>query len=261
MQNGAKENEIDFQTKQQPMFDFVSSIQYPKNSFVIGANLGPMFSDDYPARITNTFKNYAHVTLRDYSSYCLVSNLSNVQYAPDVIFMAPQPPQTSAQENVVISVIDIARHSNNPNVHASYYALLRDTIIAFTSMNIAVVLVAFCKREGDESAIRHLMDMLPDSSLVSTHFYNGDIRATLSVISNASFVVASRFHSMILGISFGKPIFPISYNCKTENYLNDLNFGGNYATLSTLSETSFSDILYNYKNCIVTDCTYTVNVN
>ena len=97
--------------------------------------------------------------------------------------------------------------------------------------------------------------MLPEGTRITTHFYNGNIGKTLEVFSKASFVIASRFHSMILGISFGKPVFPISYNCKTINYLNDLHFAGKYATLSSLFEITSEDVLYNYEKYIVTECT------
>ncbi len=255
MQHGAAKDEFDFQTNLKPVFDFTSQPQSTGKSFVIGANLGPIFTKDYAEKMKHTFMEYTHVCLRDYSSYCLVDDLPHVQYAPDVIFLAPQPRATTDIENVVVSVIDISNHTKSTTVIESYFALLRDTIAKLQAEKIPITLVSFCKGEGDENAIHHLMNMLPDDTGVSTHFYDGNIERVLALFSNASFVIASRFHSMILGISFGKPVFPISYNCKTQNYLNDMGFNGRYATFSTLVDTTCEDVLYNYKNRIITDCT------
>lgn len=67
-------------------------------------------------------------------------------------------------------------------------------------------------------------------------------------------MIGSRFHSVILGILYGKPIFPVSYNCKIENYLADLRFQGKYATLDQLPSLKVEDVIYNYENRIITDC-------
>ena len=107
LQRGAKNQEVDFLTDRKPVFTYSSQHQTSGKSFIIGANLGPIYTKEFLASIKSTLTGYAHVTLRDYSSYCLVNDLSHVQYAPDVIFMAQQPPVTTAEKSVVISVIDI----------------------------------------------------------------------------------------------------------------------------------------------------------
>lgn len=76
----------------------------------------------------------------------------------------------------------------------------------------------------------------------------------LRLFAGASFIIGSRFHSIILGILYGKPVFPISYNCKTENYLVDLQFAGKYTTLDRLPSMMLGDVIYNYENKIITDC-------
>ena len=135
-------------------------------------------------------------------------------------------------------------------------------IIYFSSNEIKVVLTSFCEREGDGIGIRELLNRVA-SSYVTTCYYDGDMDKILSLFANSSFVIASRFHSFILGILFGKPVFPIAYNCKTENYLYDLNFSGRYVNLNDITTLTLDDILFNYNNHIITDCTnhkrYAVN--
>ena len=108
--------------------------------------------------------------------------------------------------------------------------------------------------EGDEDAIDHLLSLLPDRSGVSVCCYDGNIPKLLSLLSDATYIIASRFHAMILALSFGKPVFPISYNCKSRHYLEDLDFRGKFASLSDLPETTVEDVLYNYDHRIITDC-------
>ena len=50
---------------------------------------------------------------------------------------------------------------------------------------------------------------------------------------------------MILAAVFGKMFYPISYNCKIENYLNDLKFNGEYTTLKHIEDASVKDVVQN----------------
>lgn len=254
MEKNRGADEIPFDTDRSPDFSISSVLQHCGNSFVIGANLGPVFSQDYQDRMKAAFEKHNHVCLRDYASYCMVSDLPNVQYAPDVLFMVPQPLCSADRENVVISVIDISLHTSDPVIIAAYYTRLAEAAIHFAGAGIPVTLVSFCALEGDEKAIEKLLTMIPDHTNISTCFYSRDMDQILRLLSGASFIIGSRFHSIILGISFGKPVFPIMYNCKTSHYLSDLHFAGKSAKLEDLPTLTCDDIVYNYKNQIITDC-------
>ena len=256
MPKNVGKDEIPFQSDIEPVYEYASCLHGNGHFFVIGANLGPIYDNGYIDGIREALMQYTHVCLRDWSSYSLVKDIQHIQYAPDVIFLETYSKFESTCENVVISVIDIARHCKDSAKIEAYYSLLCNTIEQFSLKQIPVTLVSFCCKEGDEQAIQKIMNMLHgDTSNVSVHCYEGDICATLSVLSGASFIIASRFHSMILGILYGKPVFPISYNSKTSNYLHDLKFEGKYATIATLTETTVEDVMYNYEKQIITDCT------
>lgn len=242
-----------FSASEKPEYT-VESEALEGNTFVIGANLGPVYSENYWKNIRGTLKGFSHVCLRDWASYSRVRDLSHVQYAPDVLFLVERPQVPEKGENVVISLVDIARHTDNADVIDAYYRLMADAVMAFSARNIPVTLLSFCQWEGDEAAIERVKHMLPEENTVSTVCYHTDMNEMLEVLSGASFVIGSRFHSTILGISFGKPVFPVSYNCKTEHYLQDLGFSGNCAGLENMTSVTVEDILYNYDNRILTDC-------
>lgn len=253
---GKKSNgreEISFRTEEHPVFTITGSLQHRGNRFVIGANLGPAYSSEYWENIKFVLGNYNHVCLRDYSSHCMVKDLSHVQYAPDVLFLTPCP-AVECSERVVISVIDIRRYTADASIISSYYTLLQETIQYFKGRSIPVTLASFCERDGDEAAIAALVARINDRTNISTCFYRGNIEEMLRLFAGASFIIGSRFHSIILGILYGKPVFPISYNCKTENYLADLQFAGKYATLDRLPSMMLGDVIYNYENKIITNC-------
>lgn len=256
MEHAVDCSELDFTARERPDFTIRSHLQNQGNAFVIGANLGPAYSEEYWPRVRQTLLKYRHVCLRDYASYCMVSDLPHVQYAPDVLFMVPKPNVKADRKNVVISAMDISRMTGNQEIITAYYRLLRDVAERFSQMGMVVTLVSLCKSDGDEDAIQEIIAGGGQHCLanVSTCFYRGDMQPILELFSKASFVVASRFHSLIFALSFGKPVFPIVYNCKTAHYLQDLRFSGKYTDLISLPKTSCADVLYNFEKNIVTDC-------
>lgn len=254
MQHTIECEALDFSVSNTPQFEFSGKIQDRGNSFVIGANLGPVYTEAYWPDIRERLMAFTHVCLRDYASYSHVKDLQHVQYAPDVLFMVPKPDLPPKGENVVISVVDMARHTTDPAIISAYYQLLADAVGRFSSRGIPVTLVSFCDYEGDSAAIDRILSMVPDSVGVKKLCYEGDIQEILDAFAQAAYVVGSRFHSVILAISFGKPVYPIAYNCKTEHYLQDLKFGGKYADLKNMTGVNVDDLFYNYENHIITDC-------
>ena len=106
---------------------------------------------------------YSHVSLRDYASYCLVKELVNVQYAPDVVFQIGKP-AVEQTNNVVISLIKIENKTDNEKIVNAYYSLLKAAAEHFAEKGFNVTLCAFCKSEGDEEAVNELLSMISDKT-------------------------------------------------------------------------------------------------
>ncbi len=247
------QKELDFSTQDLPAYEIVSALNEGAPAFVIGANLGPVYSEKYWEHIEKVFSECKHVTLRDYSSYMKMRHLTNVQYAPDVVF-GVKVPTVTANNGVVISVVDISIHTQDVNIVDAYYKRLTELINYFSDQNIPVTLVSFCKKEGDENAIKKLLKMIKDPDKIKTSYYNGDFEEIIELFSNASYIVGTRFHSIILGIHCKKPVLPIMYSCKTRNYLLDLGFEGTKISLADLENQTLDTLLMNYKTNYICDC-------
>lgn len=263
MQHAPGCEEIDFSTAEKPDFTYRNSTGDTGNSFIIGANLGPAYSESYWADMEAEFQKYQHICLRDYASYCAMRHMPNVQYAPDVLFLTPKPPVEPKGRNILISVIDIGKHTQDSRIVDAYYGLLEQAISFFLHADVPVTLASFCQWQGDERAVQELLARFPEEPRVSACCYRGDPKPVLEALAGASYIIGSRFHSVILGMSFGKPVFPIIYNCKTQHYLSDLYFAGRYARLRDLPSTTLEDVLYNDQHQITVDCSqhhrYAVN--
>ena len=141
-------------------------------------------------------------------------------------------------KKVVISVIDCDKKVGN-NLTEKYNQKILEIIEFFTEKEYEIVLMSFCKKEGDENAINNIINEIKDINVkksIKTYYYNGNIKEALEVIGDSKIVVGSRFHSNILGLILGKTIIPICYSDKMTNVLKDINFRGKIIDLKRISE-------------------------
>lgn len=255
VRNGRDEIRFDLDETVKRDFSFYSTVSEGHTNFVLGANLGPVYSEDYFRKMEQRTKSYAHICFRDYASYYRLKDCRNVQYAPDVVFAMEPIRRTPAEKKVVISVIDPTKHIKEQSIAERYYNLLAETIALLVESGHQIVLTSFCKREGDEAGIRQLINRCESRDQIEVYRYDGDLDGMINCFADASFVIASRFHSMILAAVCAKPMFPIAYNCKTTHYLQDLKFAGSFASFDTLPNLQVSDVLRNYEAGYVCDCT------
>ncbi len=212
-----------------------SSIKWYRNLrkryYIIGANIGPFYSDEYVSSLKNiVFKKACDVCLRDKKSFCLASGMKNVRMAPDIVFGCDLEKYKTIKERrrVVISVINIRKKADqmkNPNPE-QYEKLIRGIINKMRDKRYKVTLMSFCKSEGDEEAIDSILAGLSSRDNIEVVRYCGDVDSALRKIAEAKVVVGTRFHANVLGLLMHKTIIPIIYNDKTNNLLSDIGFSG-----------------------------------
>lgn len=207
-----------------------------KPYFVMGANFGPYKDEVFYEKHRELFSGYTDICFRDEYSYELFRDLGNVRLAPDIVFQHPKP-DTAGGESVVISVIKPSERENLKALDTIYYEKIRDIAVAFILEGYDVSLMSFCEYEGDEEAVRSIYAMIPETfhSRTEMFFYRTNLEDAITLLASSGMIVATRFHAMILGWVFGKPVFPIAYSEKTINVMKDANFEGAYADLKSIA--------------------------
>lgn len=209
---------------------------------VVGANFGPYEDEVFLRAFEDYFKTCTSVSFRDSQSYELFSKLDNIQWAPDVVFAVPEGVVISGNE-VVISVIDLSVRPQLAKYKEAYHNFLMEICKHAIDNDYIPVLTSFCKCEGDQDAIAELLYQLDDhyASKVKCFFYDGNTEKVLDLFRRAGMVIATRFHSMILAMRYGKPLFTISYELKSDNVLRDTASKA-WCTLETISKMSAKDV-------------------
>lgn len=190
--------------------------------YVIGANFGPYDSEEFYQAFYKYFSECSGVSFRDSYSYSLFNTIKHIQWAPDVVFGVKS--QTIKQQDIaVISIIDLANRPHLKEVKGDYENFIVGMVRVLIERGLTPVLTSFCAYEGDELAIERIFNSLSCVEKEKTEFfyYNGDTARLLALFESAKFVVATRFHSMVLGMRFSKPLFSISYELKMQNVLMD----------------------------------------
>lgn len=228
--------------------------------YIVNPNFGPYASDSFLEACRALFAKAGQVSFRDRYSAALFADCAHAFYAPDVVFSAQfaQTPQAT-DGGVLISVIDFSLTGTNRRGLSAYRAAYEQKIAQicgrYQDMGVPVTLASFCRAEGDEDAVGRILALLPEAQRgqIRTVFYDGDIPRMLRCIAGASFIVATRFHAMILGWYFGKSVFPIVYNRKMLHCIEDVGFAGKYCLAENIDALAFEDLEYNRTADVLVD--------
>lgn len=233
------------------------SSHYP--FYVVGANFGPYQSKEYKDAMGKMFINLKDVCFRDKYSYNLFQKFDTVRYAPDILFSYPMPIVEKKKKQIYISVINcIEKENGKYKCYALEYENMINTITNhFLNNGYYIKLVSFCKEEGDEEAVRRIKNMFCNHDryeYIQELNYNGyNYEKVLYELACSEYVIATRFHAIILSLVAKQKVFPIIYSDKSVNMLKDIRFSGEYLILSKIGNFDLENIYYNLENRVQID--------
>ncbi|NOU87841.1 polysaccharide pyruvyl transferase family protein [Paenibacillus sp. LMG 31460] len=198
-----------------------------KSVIIIGANFGPFKTEKFHNDYKELFKQCDDVCFRDLYSYELFKNLSQVRYAPDIVFQmnVDEYKAVSSKKRVGFSIIDVRHKNGLSNYYDAYITNTIKSIELFAKRGYECYLMSFCEREGDLQVIKSIESYLSPDTLknVFIYNYNGDLKEAINLIATYELLVAARFHANIIALLLGIGVMPIIYSKKTTDMLTDIN--------------------------------------
>ena len=238
--------------------------------YVLGANFGPWHTEAYRQKMEDVFRDCRDVCFRDRYSQGLFPNTIVVRQAPDILFSYPIPKAEVKEKQLFVSVVDCAGKTEGAQTlrgfEDRYLSGMAQMLFGYLQQGWRVILASFCQSEGDQLAadrIRKTMGIPEEDSRVGMLAYDGSNAAVLTeAIAASEYVIATRFHGVILALAAGRPVFPVIYSDKTARVLEDIRFQGEWADLRRPEPLSFESSVGNLRrqNCSM-DQSVCINAN
>ena len=197
--------------------------------YILGANFGPWHTEAYRQKMKAVFRKCRDVCFRDKYSHELFHDVETVRQAPDILLSYPMPQIPVKRKQIFVSVINCAQRDDLSAMDAQYVTNMAKLLGGYLQDGYDLVLASFCKEEGDEAGIGKILAAMDcgDHPRIRKLCYDGSNAAQMTAsIAESEFVIATRFHAVILAMNAGRPVLPILYSDKTRHVLHDLEFQG-----------------------------------
>lgn len=216
-----------------------------KRLYVVGANFGPYTSESYYHKYMKLFKTYDGICFRDHYSKNIFLGFDNIRYAPDVVFNYKLEKTNKVKKQVLFSVIHMESRDGKYSISQfaeRYYSFMASLAEVFIDKGYFVKFISFCRAEGDEKAIEEIINRTGNKyrDALSAYFYDMDEKECINQFHESEMVVATRFHSIILGWLANKKVLPIVYNVKTLHTLEDMDID-DYLLMEDLNRDNVSE--------------------
>ena len=198
---------------------------YGRPHYVVSANFGPFEDEEYRNYFEKVFSSYTDVCFRDSRSAGYFPVLDNVRYAPDAVFTVDPGDTSPKGKYAVVTAVDAYGRASLKKNADDYYSAIKNACEALMSRGYSIKAACFCESEGDMNILDRLAKESGGVEIVS---YKGDIDSIIGLFAHSSFVIASRFHAMILGWVCGKPVLPVVYDEKMLSVMKDCGYSGEY---------------------------------
>lgn len=204
-------------------------VKKSKKMFVIGANFGPYTNENYYKDYKKLFKKYAGICFRDQYSKSLFEDMNHISYAPDVLWNLPVAPLADKQKKVVFAPIELSHRTGKYDISKyedSYMAFQIQMVRQMIQKGYQVSLLAFCPFQNDHEVTQRIYDALTGEEKTQAVCirYDFDVFALLKEFEEAQAVVATRFHSAVIGMLCNCKVLPLIYDQKTRKTLEDMQY-------------------------------------
>ena len=213
--------------------------------YCLGCNLEPLDNPIKRFLIRKKLDKFKLITCRDQASHrWLLQNTSKpeIHCLPDILFSLPDEwlPEVKTPNKLGISMM----HRAGDREDCTYYramAEIADEWIRKTGKG--VLLMAFDTGKEDDlfacRAVQALMQF-PDQTEIVAHRDGTEIPAAFACCEK---IIGARFHSVVLALRMGIPVYPLIFREKTRNMLKDIQYSFSMCDLDAIDGASLRNFL------------------
>ena len=229
--------------------------KFSKRCYVLGCNFGPFESEEFLEFFSDLLLEMDGVCLRDrYSVNLIGSSLrtrkgistkefeSKIRYVPDIAFQLLNTkmilPSSPYSDCYVISIIQPERRIGLHGYGEIYKRAILSLALRLTEEDEEkpVIFYAASAALGDGDMAVELCRNMEESGRRAVSYEYKELDESLALLKEAKGIIATHFHTMLLGILYEVPTYPVIYNLKMETVIKDYGFLGKSIKVKELTE-------------------------
>lgn len=191
----------------------------------IGCNLGPFCNFFAKWVAIDELKQNSLITVRDKASFDFLNKYTksvNRKFYPDILLSLDIKPQDIERSGMCVSVYGDKRMDLD-----AYCKKTAEAVCLYCDKTgECVKLLCFEDDKYSDIASANKIKELCGERNVSVIIHEKDGSEIIKTIAESRFIIASRFHSMIISMLCATPIVPVIYSDKSENMLSDMGYTG-----------------------------------
>ena len=235
----------------------IEKIYYKRHPFIIGCNFGPFAHEEYLMMYKKLFSYASDLCFRDSYSLELFSKTSVARKAADIVFAYPiktvkNQHRMIDKEYMLISIANLQKDNDSASdFQQEYINFIKDIVVNRTKEKKYTVLIGFSREQNDHNIILNILENMNDKKY-NYMFCYPDISSieAVSLFRDAKYVIATRYHAMILALIFKKPVCSICYNEKMKHVLEDIDKQAPSVSLEEIRELDYNKLIESKMYCI-----------
>ncbi|MFQ6808287.1 MAG: polysaccharide pyruvyl transferase family protein [Blautia sp.] len=218
-----------------------------KEMILMGANFGPYYSTQFLSTHKKMFSKYKFICFRDQYSLKLFEEIEEVHYAPDIVFSlnANGRIENNIEKRMVIVPANVKYIQGLESFYDIYITKMVEIVNELSQNEWRITFLSFCEAFHDDEIIEEICKRVNAKSrdFIKQVYYKKDMSLILVEINRCEYIIANRYHAMILGWLYRKKVFPIIYNQKQTTVLNDLCFEGGRCKVENIDNLTLQKII------------------
>jgi colanic acid/amylovoran biosynthesis protein len=225
---------------------------YENKPYLIGCNFGPYQHERYLELYRELFSQAEDICFRDTYSAELFSDLPQVRRAADVVFGYDLGYEKILSDQfgpyVLIAVVSLKKCKDTlADYEERYISYLENCMRLCREQQKKVVLVGFCKKEHDDEVIEKLLAGPEGEGVTAFYYPDCSYKKIMGLFAGADMVIAVRYHAMIVGFLFQKPVYVLAYSSKTVDALRDIEPACRCLRIEDIQSVSPEEFLRDYR--------------